>query len=176
MGSTEGAMKVAATRVGLSLEEYRENQARGLRWCCRCKQWHERSAFGLDAKSTDGVARSCLASRATSGRNRYVKKGRKSMAGRRFSEPRDGDKLQARGRVNVLVRTGRLPRPDSLLCADCGHIGPDRRHEYDHHLGYTAEHHEDVQPVCSVCHHGRSRQRGESPRLHSPDGRFMRNP
>lgn len=66
--------------------------------------------------------------------------------------PRDNDRLQARQRVNVEVRTGRRPRPDSLPCADCGHLGSDVRHEYDHYLGYASEHHLDVEPVCIRCH------------------------
>lgn len=68
--------------------------------------------------------------------------------------PRDGDKKQARKRVNVLVRTGRIPRPNALPCTDCGHVWSpgERRHEYDHYLGYGAAHHLDVQPVCTTCH------------------------
>ncbi|WP_175974548.1 hypothetical protein [Burkholderia sp. BCC1047] len=67
---------------------------------------------------------------------------------------RDGDKVQARQRVNVEVRTGRRPHPNDLPCVDCGHIYAigERRHEYDHHLGYAAEHHLDVQAVCTSCH------------------------
>ena len=66
----------------------------------------------------------------------------------------DGDKKQARHRVNMEVRAGALPDPNSLPCADCGHVYADgeRRHEYDHHNGYTAEHHLTVQAVCTVCH------------------------
>ena len=69
-------------------------------------------------------------------------------------EPRDGDKKQARQRINVLVRTGRMPHPNTLPCADCGHVWApgERRHEYDHHKGYAAEHHYEVEPVCSNCH------------------------
>lgn len=68
--------------------------------------------------------------------------------------PRDGDKVQARQRINVLVRTGRMPHPNTLACVDCGHTWTkgERRHEYDHHLGYAAEHHYDVEPVCTLCH------------------------
>ena len=68
--------------------------------------------------------------------------------------PRDGDKKQARQRVNVEVRTGRRPHPNTLPCTDCGHVWKDgeRRHEYDHHLGYGRAHHYDVEPVCSTCH------------------------
>jgi len=77
---------------------------------------------------------------------------------RRFGPPphpaRDGDKEQARQRINVEVRTGRRPHPNSLACVDCGHLWSvgERRHEYDHHLGYAAEHHYDVVPVCTTCH------------------------
>jgi hypothetical protein len=68
--------------------------------------------------------------------------------------PRDGDKKQARQRINVEVRCGRRPHPNTLRCVDCGHVHApgERRHEYDHHLGYSAEHHYEVQPVCTTCH------------------------
>ena len=68
--------------------------------------------------------------------------------------PRDGDKKQARRRINVEVRTGRREHPNELPCVDCGHVWAkgERRHEYDHHLGYGADHHYDVEPVCTICH------------------------
>ena len=68
--------------------------------------------------------------------------------------PRDNDRKQARQRVNVEVRTGRRPHPNTLPCTDCGHVWTEgeRRHEYDHHLGYAAQHHLDVQSVCTACH------------------------
>lgn len=71
--------------------------------------------------------------------------------------PCDGDRKQARQRVNVEVRCGRRPHPNELPCVDCGHVWAigERRHEYDHHLGYAAEHHLDVQPVCTICHAAR---------------------
>jgi hypothetical protein len=75
--------------------------------------------------------------------------------------PRDGDRKQARQRINVEVRTGRRPHPNDLPCVDCGHVWSkgERRHEYDHHLGYAAEHHGDVQSVCTLCHTKRDSQR-----------------
>lgn len=36
------------------------------------------------------------------------------------------------------------------------------RHEYDHHLGYGAAHHEHVEAVCSRCHHRRAEERKET--------------
>lgn len=88
--------------------------------------------------------------------------------------PRDGDKKQARQRINVEVRTGRRPHPNSLPCADCGHAWSEgeRRHEYDHHLGYAAEHHHSVESVCTTCHARRCRDRGEIKQHRNAKGRF----
>jgi hypothetical protein len=75
--------------------------------------------------------------------------------------PRDGDKVQARQRINVEVRTGRRAHPNTKLCKDCGHewkLG-ERRHEYDHYRGYEPEHHYDVEPVCTTCHAKRDSKR-----------------
>lgn len=49
---------------------------------------------------------------------------------------------------------GRRPHPNTMPCNDCGHVWSEgeRRHEYDHHLGYAAEHHYDVEVVCTMCH------------------------
>lgn len=78
--------------------------------------------------------------------------------------PRNGDKKQARQRVNVEVRSGRRPHPNELPCADCGHVWRpgDRRHEYDHYLGYASEHHYDVESVCTKCHVKRDQPRANA--------------
>ena len=75
--------------------------------------------------------------------------------------PRDGDRIQARQRVNVEVRTGHRPHPNTLPCADCGHVWAegDHGHQYDHYMGYAAEHHLDVEPVCTKCHAARDSKR-----------------
>ena len=77
--------------------------------------------------------------------------------------PRSGDKKQARQRINVEVRSNRRRHPNALSCVDCGHVhsAGERRHEYDHYLGYDAEHHFDVEPVCTKCHAARAIARGE---------------
>lgn len=74
---------------------------------------------------------------------------------------RDGDGRQARRRVNYLVETGLLAAPNTVPCADCGHVWREgeKRHEFDHYLGYAAEHHETVEVVCSSCHHRRESER-----------------
>jgi hypothetical protein len=172
----EGALKVAAKKAGVSVEEYRRRQASGLKHCVRCRGWHELSAFGRDRTRHDGLAPSCRESIGKWNRERYSPKARTKPPGPPPNPPRDGDKLQARQRVNVLVRTGKLVNPNEIGCVECGHMGDDRRHEYDHYLGYAAEHHLDVEVVCSVCHSRRQVERGEYVRVRGANGRFTVNP
>lgn len=127
------------------------------KWCTSCKTNHVRGAFGRDRSRGDGLAARCLASRR-------VKDPRPYRGGRPrgwLVETRDGNKTQARARVRYLVRVGRLPRARTLPCVDCGHVWSvgARRHEYDHHRGYSREHQLDVEPVCSRCHHKRDNAR-----------------
>lgn len=164
-GRQLGAVKTAAKRIGVPLSEYENRVRSGLKYCTTCKRWHERSAFGVDATRYDGLDPHCLKSRHT-GRPRGWSARPKinPLTGRPGPVPkprRDGDKKQARARVNVLVRRGELPRPNDVPCVDCGHEWSpgERRHEYDHHRGYAAEHHLDVEAVCSTCHHRREKGR-----------------
>jgi hypothetical protein len=64
------------------------------------------------------------------------------------------EKLRARALVNLRVKTGKLPSPNELPCADCGHrwVPGERRHEYDHPRGYVGAAKLDVEPVCTLCH------------------------
>ena len=158
----EGAIKVAAQHIGVTAEEYVRLVAAGQKWCMVCKRWQPVGEFGKDRSRVDGLASGCREGRNTSSRDRYVSRP-PPVPGRAYVESRDGDKLQARGRVNHLVRVGILPDPNDVPCVDCGHVWTEgeRRHEYDHHRGYEAGHHEDVEAVCSRCHHRRARERGE---------------
>lgn len=151
MGSALGVEKVAAARVGLSLEGYRSRVAAGELWCTACKTWHLSTAFDLDASRGSGRKATCkLVARA---RNR---------AGRRWRRERDGIKQKARLAVAYAIRTGRLPRANNVPCADCGDVwSPGKlRHEYDHYLGYAPERHLAVQSVCTPCHRRREAARG----------------
>ena len=73
----------------------------------------------------------------------------------------DHTKMKARAAINYQVRTKERPHPNVLPCTDCGHEWSEgeRRHEYDHYLGYAAEHHYSVQPVCTICHAHRTTPR-----------------
>jgi len=138
----------------------------GIEWtgatkrCSDCKQVKPRAAFFADRTRADGLSYRCRDCRNGAARSRYIKRGRPERSGPPPAQARDGDKKQARRRVNVLVRTQRLPHANTVACADCGHTGTDRRHEYDHRNGYGAAHHLDVEVVCSRCHRQRERVRG----------------
>jgi hypothetical protein len=157
-----GALKIAAARIGVSFEDYLSKQAAGLKWCRVCRDWHERSAFPKDSTRTDGLAPLCTAQMRNKYRRSYQPVPPELR--RPYGPPQkpcvSGDKKQARHLVNQAVTRGKLPRPDSIPCSDCGHVSvAGERHEYDHHLGYDAEHHMDVQAVCVPCHKAREKTR-----------------
>lgn len=155
-GTPEGALKRAAARADLGVNEYIDRLNAGLLYCWRCQDWHAADEFGKDSSRVSGRESSCRRSRNAARKQRYERRARPDP-GRRFVEARGGDHLQARRRVNYLVDAGLIPGPNSLPCTDCGHeYGPgERRREYDHHHGYEAEHHECVEAVCTTCHHAR---------------------
>lgn len=161
MGSADGAVKTAARRAGISVAEYERLVAAGKKRCTSCTRWRNRSAFGNDRSRSDGLAARCRDCASAAGRAAYVPKVR--QRGRSFVPARDGDSRQARRRINYFVEAGLIPRPNDLPCRDCGHVWKPggRRHEYDHHLGYAAENHEHVEPVCSRCHHEREMRRAD---------------
>lgn len=173
----EGARKGAAKRLGMDLDAYTERVERGEKYCTGCREWHPVSAFGKDASRSDGLAAMCRKTRGRKAKATYRPRPRESTMGARFAPARDGDREQARARVNLLVRTGRLPRPNDMPCFDCGARWREGqpRHEYDHHLGYAAEHQEHVQAVCRPCHRKRDEGRAASAdRARDGAGRFVR--
>lgn len=69
---------------------------------------------------------------------------------------------RARGKVNYAVRKGKLPRPDSLLCA-CG----SQAGVYHHPNGYNGKNALDVVASCYKCH--RAIHRHERPKKYKQD-------
>jgi hypothetical protein len=161
-GTHEGAMVTVARKAGVSLSEYKRLRLLGDKWCMRCKRWHPEKEFGQDKSRYDGLDPSCKESRKSRQRELYqpVSPELRKAHGPARLPSRDGDKKQARHFVNLSVQSGRLPKPNNIPCFDCGHLGPDRQHEYDHYLGYSPEHHESVQSVCDRCHVKREIKRG----------------
>lgn len=103
------------------------------------------------------LCKPCKNARARDG---YVKKGPPGRRGWQ-AKTRDGDKRQARRRINYLAEQGLIPRPEDLPCFDCGddvfaHL---YRHEYDHARGYDGENQLYVEPVCHKCHRNREEAR-----------------
>lgn len=142
MGSySEQGARVAAGKLGLSFAEWCAKRADGLKWCSRHKDWHPVGDFPADLSRGDGLRPWCNPCVAAYGRTRPQ------------------DKTPARAAVNNAVRAGKLPSARSVPCVDCGHLGDDRRHEYDHHLGHEPEHWLDVECVCTRCHRSREDSR-----------------
>lgn len=152
MGNARGVLVAAARRLGISSADYAQRVVAGEKWCVGCKDWHDIERFGSDSSRSDGRAAICQEVRARMSRRRYVPVESPGPFGPPPAPERDDDKRQARRRINVLVRTGRLPRPNALSCADCGHVWRlgERRHEYAH-LSYAAGDHLKVEAVCSIC-------------------------
>ena len=157
----EGAIKVAAKKTGVTVSEYiHRTKILDMKWCSGCKEWHGKEKFCQDSSRWDGLSGRCKEYRNSKARSDYTLRPL-PLRGRSFVPARDGDKLQARRRINYFVEAGLIPPPNELHCVDCGHewAQGQKRHEYDHYLGYSAEHHESVQVVCSECHHRREHER-----------------
>ena len=178
MGSRIGVIKIAAQRIGKTLDIYSSQISSGLKWCWKCREWHPKTEFVSDRTRGDGLAAVCRNACST-GRPRGWQ-GRRPInpvtgrPGPAPNAPRDQDKKQARHLINMEVQGGRRPHPNALPCADCGHIWRpgERRHEYDHYKGYAAENHCEVQPVCTLCHHRRAREERMHARKRDAMGRF----
>lgn len=142
----DGAIKVAAKKAGLSVEKYIEFISSGLKKCTICKEWKNIDDFSNDRSRADGHSSRCDNCSKALWRI-------KSMNSNKRIKRRDGDKEQAKARINQDIKAGLRPDPDTLFCSLCGHKGKDRRHEYHHIQGYSVMHHYDVLPLCSKCHH-----------------------
>ncbi len=129
--------------------------------CHGCGTSKLASAFAKDRTTLDGLSGWCRDCRNAAGRKRYLRKGPPDHHGARPLADRAGDRRQARHRVNHQVDIGSLPDPNTIPCVDCGHVWAkgERRHEYDHHLGYGVGRHLEVVATCSRCHHWRERER-----------------
>jgi hypothetical protein len=154
-----GSLKCAAKRIGISLEEYLIFQSNNLKYCYQCRDWKSSESFNKDTTRADGRSATCRECAKERYNRYYIPKIRTKRPGPLPKPSEDGNKKQARHKVNKLVRNGDLENPNSLPCRDCGHIGDEKRHEYDHYLGYKAENHTDVEVVCSKCHSKRERDR-----------------
>jgi hypothetical protein len=165
------AVKRNATLFGISVDEYRDLLARGLSRCRTCKAWKSRSEFHRNKNISTGLSVDCKPCMKVLAAARYVPVPltERRKRGAQQAPPRDGDKKQARRRIQYLIKACKIPNPNTVSCVDCGHLGQDHRHEYDHHMGYGAEHHETVEVVCKPCHFRRERALGTYEYLNNRD-------
>lgn len=61
MAQTEiGALRCAAKKIGINVEEYITNKKNNLKWCTKCKEWRHIDSFVKDKSRYDGLKSSCL--------------------------------------------------------------------------------------------------------------------
>ena len=137
MGSKLGVLKVAAKRLGLSLEQYQKNIDNGLKWCTVCKQWRPQELFGIDKYRGSGLRAPCFTCSRV-----HQRKQRRCLA------PSKNIQQKAAYTVNRAIKKGYLADPKSLPCINCGN----QAENYHHHLGYDRNHWLDVQALCKKCH------------------------
>ena len=61
----------AAAQLGMKVEAYVLKKLRGQRWCWACSRWLAVSAFGVDKRQEDGIARRCKPCNAQMAQIRY---------------------------------------------------------------------------------------------------------
>ena len=150
-----GACLIASKKIGCTIDEYNDKINIGLKWCFCCKSWKPNNEFSIDKSRYDKLNAKCNECRKQTYHDSYIKTGIIiSKKGTRFTEIRDGDKGQARHRVNHLIEIGYIPKANDLPCSICGHVWVkgEKRHDYHHSGGYGIYHHETVISVCTKCH------------------------
>jgi len=80
-------------------------------------------------------------------RKTYIKSEKGKARQKRFYNCHPNN-LKAKTAVNNAIRSGKLPRANTLLCHYC----PKPAQQYHHWHGYEPEHWLDVVPVCVKCH------------------------
>lgn len=131
----------------------------GIKRCTACKKQKRLDEFGRDTSRNDGKSSACRACRRQHYRKTYQlipPEARKRPGPSRIPR-RSGDRKQARSRINHDVVLGLRPSPNEWPCADCGHLGSEKRHAYHHHNGYASGSHNDVIVLCYGCHAARER-------------------
>lgn len=156
-----GALKTAAKKAGVDTHTYAAKVEAGEKFCYACADWKPVADYPKDASRHDGLGALCRSCRSSKCKAAYQPKDRKTGPRGFFVATRDGDKKQARRRVNYLVEQGRIPHPNEVPCLDCCHVfDGTKRHEYDHARGYDGENQLYVESVCTDCHAKREAHRG----------------
>lgn len=57
--SPEHRMRIGATQLGITLDEYRARVKDGDKWCFGCRSWRPRGAFQQRTSAADGLNNEC---------------------------------------------------------------------------------------------------------------------
>lgn len=63
-GLSIGGLRGAATRLGVTVEEYTAKRFAGLKWCTHCSEWHPIAAFSVERARPDGLSSKCRTAQA----------------------------------------------------------------------------------------------------------------
>lgn len=153
-GTPSGAIRTAASKADCTEAGYRSMVSAGMKWCTRCKAWHDRCRFGIDVSRYDGLSSRCLVGRVFI--HPEVKRARCNEAARRRYAVNPGP---ARQRAHARKR-GVEPIPaeglDALQewwggrCAYCGRSAT----TYDHVFPVSAggqTRRSNIVPACVSC-------------------------
>lgn len=66
-----GGQKIAAGKIGISIEEYQQNLKAGLKWCFGCQSWLKLNRFNQSKNARDGKDNRCKICRRAFDRRRY---------------------------------------------------------------------------------------------------------
>ncbi|MEG4350208.1 hypothetical protein QUA74_10750 [Microcoleus sp. LAD1_D3] len=66
-----GGQKIAAGKIGISVEKYQENLKSGLKWCFACQSWLKLSLFNQSKNARDGKDNRCISCRRAFDNKRY---------------------------------------------------------------------------------------------------------
>lgn len=113
--------------------------------CPACKTTKTKASFQKDRTKKDGyhaLCKACVKAYQCSEEGKKSQKRRCEKKRLKFPK-----RIKARQMLNYAVESGKLPRPDSLICT-CGQTA----REYHHLKGYEPKHWLDVIETCVSCH------------------------
>lgn len=70
MGSAIGGAKIAANKLGITLDEYTRRRASGEKWCWECRAWHPLRDFSSNSDKADGKSTNCRTAQSRYQRSR----------------------------------------------------------------------------------------------------------
>ena len=110
-------------------------------WCKKCVSIDKKKYY----LSKEGKAKHKRYQQSKEGKAAYKRWGQSKKG--KVAQKRHPEKKKARSAVNYAVRTGKLPKPETLKCVYCG-----KQAQQCHHWhSYEPEHQLDVVPVCKSC-------------------------